>query len=201
MPLTQRHYMRLAGALALGFMLSGCGFQLRGATAVPEPLDPVFVDCAGNTPPGLCEQVTELLELNQITVPERVTPESYVLRLSDFERSQRATAITASAAAAEYDLRLSSSLSLLAPGEVPLLADATVTANEVYRYDEDNVLAKRREQQALTEQLYQRLAQQIVYRLSPFTAEEIESLREAYLRAQQPEDPDPAATPPAIPAN
>lgn len=188
MRLTRSAARLLLTLTLVGVSLSGCGFQLRGATAVPDALDPVYVECTVGTPPDLCEQVSELLELNQVTVNATHEPDSYVLRIDDFRRSRRATAITTSASAAEYDLRLRSSISLYAPGNIPLLTGADIIANEVYRYDENNVLAQRREQQTLAEQLYQRLAQQIVYRLTPFTGARIEALRASYQQEQsQPE--------------
>ncbi|MAL97498.1 MAG: hypothetical protein CL583_03515 [Alteromonadaceae bacterium] len=174
----------IAVFILVSVALSACGFRLRGATAVPDALNPVFVDCAGNTPIALCEQVRELLELNEVTVVETAREPSYTLRLTGLETSRRATAITDSAAAAEYDLRLQTRMSLFTPTEIPLLAQATISANEIYRYDEDNVLAKRREQRDLTEQLYSRLAQQIVFRLTPYTAERIQALIAEYEAAQ-----------------
>lgn len=187
MALTRTASRPLIAVLTLiSIALGGCGFHLRGATAVPAALEPIFVECAGNTPQALCDQVSELLELNDVMLSETATPDSYRLRLSRLQQTQRATAITETASAAEYDLRLQTTLTLLAPGQVPLLANAEITASEIFRYDEANVLAKRREQQELTEQLYQRLAQQIVFRLTPFSAERIEELRQEH-RSQQPE--------------
>lgn len=161
---------------------------------MPDTLDPIFINCAGNTPPGLCEQVRELLALHDVRLTEEPTPQGYTLLIDEFERSQRATAVTASASAAEYNLRLGSTVSLFAPDKIPLLANASVTANEVYRYDEANVLAMRREQQELTQQLYQRLAQQIIYRLAPFDAQRVEDLRQAQQHQRQ-------DTPAEVPAN
>lgn len=181
------HYkprLLITALILVTLALSACGFRLRGATAVPDALNPVFVDCAGNAPIALCEQVRELLELNEVTVVESASEPSYTLRLAGLDTSRRATAITDSAAAAEYDLRLQTRMSLLTPSGIPLLAQATISANEIYRYDENNVLAKRREQRDLTEQLYSRLAQQIVFRLTPYTAERIQALIAEYEAAQ-----------------
>jgi len=57
---------------------------------------------------------------------------------------------------------------------------------EAYRYDETNVLAKRREEAALEQQLYNRLSQQIIFRLAPLTEARIRAMREQY-EARQPE--------------
>jgi LPS-assembly lipoprotein len=181
--------LSLAGLALACLALTACGFQLRGATAVPDALNPLYVACEGNTPPALCEQIRGLLSLNEVVLTEEPTPQSYILQVNEFNRTQRATAITASASAAEYDLRLQSTISLFAPGEVPLMADAAITANEVYRFDETNILAERREREELTQQLYQRLAQQIIYRLTPFSAQRIEALRADY-QSQQESDAD-----------
>lgn len=191
--LTPANALRIVALTVLVSALGACGFHLRGATAVPDVLSPIHVDCAGDTPAALCEQVRELLALNKVPLSENPTEESYILRLVDFESSQRATAITATAGAAEYDLRLETELELIAPGPVPLLTEASIAASEVYRYDEVNVLAKRREREELTEQLYQRLAQQIIYRLSPFTAAQVNAIREAYRTEQESQQPQPGS--------
>ena len=62
-----------------------------------------------------------------------------------------------------------------------------MNSSETYRYDESNVLAKQREEEALQEQLYDRLAQQIIFRLAPLDRDRIDRLKQ---EAEQTRDQD-----------
>lgn len=170
--------------IALSVLLTGCGFALRGTQQVPAALQPLAVDC-GNVPGGLCQSLKEQLTLNGVTVTDPPQAD-YLLRLSSFDRQRRTSAITTTAAAAEYTLRHSVALQVVTRDRIPLIEPATLSAVEAYRYDETNVLAKRREEAALEQQLYNRLSQQIIFRLAPLTEARIRAMREQY-EARQPE--------------
>lgn len=167
--------------------LSGCGFQLRGAPPVSAALQPLAVDCDNQVPVGLCQSVQEQLELGGVNLQESEKA-MFTLRLSDFKQDRRATAITVQAAAAEYTLRYSVALDLISRDQVPMIADTRLTTSESYRYDETNVLAKQREEEALRTQLNSRLAQQIIFRLAPMTDTRIQAIRKAH-KQKPPESP------------
>lgn len=181
---------RLTLALAMSALVAGCGFQLRGAPPVSAALQPLAVACASGIPGALCQSVREQLSLGQVQLTDRETAD-YVLRLSDFESDRRASAITAQAAAAEYTLRHSVDLEVVTANGIPLVPSTRLNTTESYRYDETNVLAKQREEEALRQQMNDRLAQQIIFRLAPLTADRIEAIREDYQRSQ---DTDAATT-------
>lgn len=166
-----------AGAVlvALSALLAACGFQLRGTQPVSLALQPLALAC-GEVPANLCKAVTEQLKLNDVDLAPR-SDADYVLQLDSFARQRRASAITTSAAAAEYTLRHSVALQIITADQIPLIEPVTLTTSETYRYDETNVLAKRREESALEEQLTSRLAQQILFRLVPLTESRIQSMR------------------------
>jgi LPS-assembly lipoprotein len=164
--------------IALCVLLTGCGFALRGTQQVPVALQPLAVDC-NNVPGELCQALKDQLELNDVAVTS-ASEADYLLRLGNFDRQRRTSAITTTAAAAEYTLRHSVQLQIVTSDRVPLIEPATLSATETYRYDETNVLAKRREEAALEQQLNDRLTQQIMFRLVPLTKERIRSMREQY---------------------
>ena len=66
---------------------------------------------------------------------------------------------------------------MLTRDDLPLIAETRLNTSETYRYDETNVLAKQREEEELRQQLYQRLAQQIIFRLAPLTDARVTELR------------------------
>lgn len=163
-------------------LIAGCGFQLRGAAPVSAAVQPLAVVCNDAVPLTLCQAVEDQLRLGDVNVVERSRAD-YVLTLSDFRQSRRASAITRNAIAAEYTLRQRVTLSVMTADKVPLVANQEVSSSESYRYDETNILAKQREQDALTDTLIQRLSQQIIFRLTPLTDARIKALRAEANRA------------------
>ena len=170
--------------LTLGLLAttSGCGFQLRGAAPVSAALQPLALQCASDVPIDLCQSVRQQLTLGDVDVRE-ANAANYILAIGQYTEDRRASAITINAGAAEYTLRQSVSINLISRDKVPLIVDTRLNANESYRYDETNVLAKQREEKTLQKQLQERLAQQIIFRLAPLTQARIDALREQYREA------------------
>ena len=171
----------IAIALVASLAVGGCGFHLRGAPLVPAAIQPLAVQCSTQIPPALCQSVRDQLDLGGVTLLPPAQAD-YQLQLGAFEQDRRATAITVQAAAAEYTLRHTVTLSVITADRIPLIADTRLTVAERYRYDETNVLAKQQEQEALQAQLNDRLAQQILFRLAPLTEARIQTIRDDYHR-------------------
>ena len=167
--------------------LAGCGFQLRGTSPVPASLQPLAVDCPDSLPGRFCQSVRDQLRLGGIDL-QGASSADYVLRLRSYQQDRRASAITAQAAAAEYILRHQVTMELLTADRIPLIAAADLTTSETYRYDETNVLAKQREEEELRQQLGDRLAQQVLFRLAPMTRERIDAAIAEYETSQKQAD-------------
>lgn len=186
-----KNTVQLIAVSAMAISLGACGFQLRGAPPVSSALEPLDVDCQEPVPTSLCQSVQEQLELGGVELATGQNA-SYHLKIQNFERDRRASAITVQAAAAEYTLRHSVDLELISSDKVPIIASTRLTTSESYRYDETNVLAKQREEENLQQQLSDRLAQQIIFRLAPITRERLQDIREAHQAANTPDNPQPA---------
>lgn len=165
----------LLALLASLLTLTGCGFQLRGSSPVPAALQPLAIDCPASMPGQFCQSLREQLELGGIELRDPGQSD-YLLRLSDYRQDRRASAITAQAAAAEYILRHTVAMELVTKDQIPLIATTDLSASETYRYDETNVLAKQREEDELRQQLGDRLAQQVIFRLAPMSRQRIDAL-------------------------
>lgn len=179
----------LLALLASLLTLTGCGFQLRGSSPVPAALQPLAIDCPASLPGQFCQSLREQLELGGIEL-RNPDQSDYLLRLSDYRQDRRASAITAQAAAAEYILRHTVAMELLTKDQIPLIATTDLSASETYRYDETNVLAKQREEDELRQQLGDRLAQQIIFRLAPMSRQRIDALVQEHTSdGEEPESP------------
>jgi LPS-assembly lipoprotein len=170
--------------LTAATVVAGCGFQLRGTSPVPAALQPLAVDCPDSLPGAFCNSVREQLTLGGVELANEANAQ-YTLRLRDYQQDRRASAITSSASAAEYVLRHSVSMELVTANQVPLIAKTDLNASESYRYDENNVLAKQREEDELRQQLGDRLAQQVIFRLAPMTRERIDAAIAEYNASQK----------------
>ncbi|PPK53001.1 LPS-assembly lipoprotein LptE [Marinobacter persicus] len=170
--------------LTAATVLAGCGFQLRGTSPVPAALQPLAVDCPASLPGDFCNSVREQLRLGGVELASEARAD-YVLRLRDYRQDRRASAITSTASAAEYVLRHTVSLELMTSEQVPLIGKTDLNASESYRYDENNVLAKQREEDELRQQLGDRLAQQVIFRLAPMTRERIDAAIAEYNASQK----------------
>ncbi|SHK34690.1 LPS-assembly lipoprotein [Marinobacter antarcticus] len=178
---------RLITVSMMAISLGACGFQLRGVPPVSSALEPLELDCQPPVPASLCLSVREQLELGGVQLVSGEDA-NYRLRLRGFEQDRRASAITVQAAAAEYTLRHSINLELISADGVPVIASTRLTTTESYRYDETNVLAKQREEESLQQQLSDRLAQQIIFRLAPITPERLQEVRDNHEKSSAPAD-------------
>lgn len=182
---------RVVFCLAIALLISGCGFQLRGAAPVSGALQPLALQCSRDLPAHLCQSLQQQLTLGEVALINIARAE-YVLSVGRYSETRRASAITANAGAAEYTLQQSVIINVISANKVPLIADTRLNASASYRYDETNVLAKQREERDLQKQLQERLAQQIVFRLSPLIQARIDALTAQHQQAA--EGPAPART-------
>ena len=188
-PVPELKKLGLLALLASLLTLTGCGFQLRGSSPVPAALQPLAIDCPSSLPGQFCQSLREQLELGGIEL-RNPGQADYLLRLSDYRQDRRASAITAQAAAAEYILRHTVAMELVTKDQIPLIANTDLNASETYRYDETNVLAKQREEDELRQQLGDRLAQQVIFRLAPMSRQRIDALvQEHTADGEEPESP------------
>lgn len=172
-----------AALLTLAVLVAGCGFQLRGTSPVPAALQPLAVDCPDSLPGDFCNSVHQQLTLGGVEVVSEANAD-YLLRLRNYQQDRRASAITSRAVAAEYTLRHSVDIELLTAERIPLIAQTELAASETYRYDETNVLAKQREEDDLRQQLGDRLAQQVIFRLAPISQKRIDAAIEEHAASQ-----------------
>jgi LPS-assembly lipoprotein len=168
------HKALILPCLALGLTLSGCGFQLRGESNVPDAIQPLALQCAPPVPDRVCRAVETQLTLGEVRTADAENAKT-IITVRDFRQERRANAITARAAAAEYTLRQSVAVEVLSADQTPLVATGRVSSAETYRYDETNVLAKRREEDQIQTELARRLAQQLLFRLTPLNQTRLDS--------------------------
>lgn len=160
-------------------LLAGCGFHLRGSGNVPDALAPMALNCTSGTSDALCREVRGQLELHGLLAGQSEEP-AHTLTLSGYNRDRRVSALGDRAAAAEYEIQVSVNLDLATRDNIPLLSDTTLTRSEVYRTDEEQVLAEELEKEGVAGMLQRDIAEQVSRRLTSFTESRIQLLRQRH---------------------
>ncbi len=174
-PFTQ-HCRFILLTLALYLVLTqlpGCGFQLRGNQLLPSSFSSVEVSCKEDTE-ILCQKVKKAFSTQGIEVS---SDGKMKLSLESYNEDKRAVSITTNAVASEYQLTqtVKFSLSYLTKGSdiISLINHAETQSNQSYRYDDNSVLGKSREESQIRNTLEDKLTFQLLKRIAPFDKKRI----------------------------
>ncbi len=161
----------LAGSISLGAvltpLLSGCGFRLRGSTALP--FDSIFIDAPASSSiaPDLKRFITTLgSDSNTTKILPSADGAKVILRIIREQREKEVTGVTASGKQRDYQLRLrlvyqalKSNFEPLTPEtELVLRRDISSLDSQLSSKLEEDILLYREMQNDLAQQLMSRLA-------------------------------------------
>lgn len=189
---------RTITVLGLAFLMTACGFQLRGTGTMQMALNELNFSARDALSP-LGKQVKEGLDNNQVSISSSAP---FTLYLGAEETSRRTASFTAGTRSAEY--RLSSSAAYeLRSGSLPALLKDRVEVQRTYAHNQDNVTGSSQEEALLREEMRRDLVMQLMIRLQAITPAQLQDLqdqaerrqaaelqaREAAMRAQQADEP------------
>ena len=154
--------------LGVGFMLTGCGFQLR-SYAISANVESYSI--TGRT---TRIAVTQPLRraLQQAGVRENNDSPGIVVELIDQRNERRSVSTAGQARAAEYETTYSVQYRLLGADEEELLPPTWVERERVYRIDRDNIVGSSEEQALLERELMQDVVGQIIRSIDAVTRTE-----------------------------
>lgn len=145
-------------------LLAGCGWHLRGHNAALQNVESIHIS-ARNTQSALIQTLKRDLKAIDVAMADSAASAQYTIAILD-ERSERRTAtVSASARVAEYRITEEVDLLILANDGSQLMPRTTLTAERVYEFDEDNVLASDDETELLKREMRSNLSRQIIDRL------------------------------------
>jgi LPS-assembly lipoprotein len=158
-----RRRLRLAAALLLACTLVGCGFQLRGAVALP--FETLLVTGADNTPFAI-DLRRGLRASRRVEVVDEPARAQAVLQVTGLSQERRILSLSAAGRVQEYQLiyRVSFRVhdgrgqELLPPNDIVLRRDIT--------FNDSQVLAKEQEEILLVRDMQNDAVQQVLRRLS-----------------------------------
>lgn len=154
-------YLALLGV----FLLSACGFHLRGIIDVPKWLNNVsIISKDGNK--ELEAKLKSVLEGYKITVNPEPTLATYWLVISKSLLEQRIVSIGASTNPRQYQLVMTTEFSLMTPKGQVIKPSRLVTVNRQLTVNNDRILGSNAEEGLLISEMRQDTVVQIVNRLS-----------------------------------
>lgn len=155
--------LRIFTLIFATFILSSCGFALRGSNSAIISNDTVYVQSTQDSS-ALTQALTSALNDAQLRIVDSASSAHYVLQISDEELSSRTTTVNGRARAAQYNLQLSTRISLSQRGTV-LLEDEPLDVERSYFEDTANIAGSTQEIEILQEEMRRELVEQVMRRL------------------------------------
>ncbi|HKM36229.1 MAG TPA: LPS assembly lipoprotein LptE [Thiopseudomonas sp.] len=181
---------RTITVLGLAFLMSACGFHLRGTGTMQMALSELNFSARDALSP-LAKQVKIGLINNKVDV---LSSADYTLYLGAEESKQRTASFTAGTRSAEYTITSSAAYELRS-GNLPALLTDRLEVQRTYAYNQDNVTGSGQEAELLREEMRRELVTQLMMRLQAITPAQLNDLKE---QAQQRQDAEAQAREEAI---
>jgi LPS-assembly lipoprotein len=149
------------GVVSIGATLSGCGFQLRGQSAMPFSAAYVDAPEASNLASALRRSLSSQRKLAPTAdiAPVRI-------KLDDESYSKNILALSGGGKVREYRLEYQVQLSVFDKAGKVLVEPTKINLSNDFSYSDDQVLAKAAEETSLNRSMEQDALRQILRRLS-----------------------------------
>ena len=157
------HLFPLWSLVATLVLLSGCGYQLAGSAPMPAGMTRTFVD-AENPASDFLQSLRDALRRRGLEIVDTPAQSSARIIVSDDSTGQRVLSVSARNIPREYEIFYTITFELETDGQT-LIEPASLIATRSYTFDENQVLAKSREERVLRRALAEDLARQVVRRL------------------------------------
>ncbi len=164
--------VRLLLSLLLCIVVSGCGFQLRGAYSVPESLQTVYLD-GENSNSAILKNVKRAMLTSGVTLVKKENSAPHTLYLSDERSEKRSISIDSLAATAEFQIRQFVSYDLRDSKGKVLVGPYELIRERNFQNDINNVVGKRDEERLIREEMNIQLSSQIMRRYMAISDEEL----------------------------
>lgn len=145
---------------ALIMLMSGCGFQLRGQSALP--FESAFVDAGATS--QIAAQLRRSLSANDKLANSKDTA-GIVIRLAGETREKNILSLSGTGKVREYRLIHRVTLSAMDRDKRNVLAPSTIQLNRDFSYDDQQIMAKEAEESMLHKEMEQDILRQILRRL------------------------------------
>jgi len=154
--------------LALLVLLQGCGFHLRGSSVsanLPAAISPIHIQGLPSSDVFRQELESQLLN-SDAQVTNDAAQAASLMRITNKRSKRRVLTVNSSGKVLEYELKESLSFSLSDRAGNERIPVQSVQLIQIYTNSEDDVLGGEHEEDSLREEMWRRLADQVLRRLS-----------------------------------
>ena len=164
MPVTfARVHIRFAAFVLVALAATGCGYQLRGAVALPSGLDAIHV--AG--PSEIRGALIEVLDGSGVQVQSTGDAAEAVVRLTDERFSRRVLSVDSeSGKVREFELAYRVTFRVTDAGGEVVVPGESMSVRRTYVFDPTALLGKNREQRTLHAEMRRDAARQVARRIA-----------------------------------
>lgn len=154
--------MRLLIVVSLLFVITACGWQLRGVMPLPAELQVLHLNSKASH--SFNQQLRLQLEFNNVLLVSQADDAPTQLWIDEFAIERRALAIASNGRVSEYELNGRLSGRILRP-DTDQEIDLFLPARRTYRNDVDNVVGTANEERVQRQALEQDLIGKLMRRL------------------------------------
>ncbi len=158
----RRAFLAQLVLLSSALPLAGCGFQLRGARAIPYKS--IYVDAPKDNAAG--KQLADALRNRGIVVTETGQGADAILKLSQANLTRTILSLSGGGRVREYRLNYTLNYSLTGKDGREIYPDSSIQLTQDFTYDDNQYLAKTAEENFLYRSLQDDAIQQIMRRLA-----------------------------------
>ena len=154
--------LALPSIIAASFLLSACGWQLRGMQADQKPLPEIVVTSDDNYSP-MTLSVREALQKQSTSDSSNV---AYRLRILEEIIEKRPVTYNATGTPAQYEMTLKVTYAIEIPGSATAPLPREASTHRIFDFDPRNVVAKSEEERSLLQHMRQQLARRLISDIS-----------------------------------
>lgn len=152
-----------ATALLCVFLLSACGWHLRGSLNLPSDLHSIYIQGASAS---LHQALSQQLQASDIAVAQSAANAQYTLAIANERKDRRTAALGSDALAAQYEFISSADFEFRNPAGALLGLPDQVQITRSVNFDANQVLGSASESELVQREMTRDLASQIIRRLS-----------------------------------
>lgn len=157
--------LKILSSLLLAGLLTACGFQLRGATPLPEIMQRVAVQ-PNNPYMPLQRQVRELLQINGATIVDATQKPTAILQIQQDEFQTVDTSIGADGRIREKGYTYIVTFIVTDAKGKTLMGPEIIRSERIVEFDPNTVLSQGLEERTIQHEARLDVASQLVRRLS-----------------------------------
>jgi LPS-assembly lipoprotein len=151
--------------LLLVLLLAGCGFQLRGSSALPQAMSVTYIK--GIKPFGtLADDFTAALRLRDIRVTDREHEATAILEITRNDNEKLVVSVDTAGNVLEYEVRQTVGFAVVTPDRKVVVPEQSVSLSRDYIFSSTDVLGKQREEQDVRATLQENLVNLAMLRIA-----------------------------------